>query len=253
MSKTTKNIRFVLVETSHPGNIGSTARAMKTMGFEQLTLVNPQKFPDEFAVAMASHADDVLDNAKVVSTFKEAVADCDLIIGTSARSRNLPWTMLAPRELTSLIKTRPFEQMAIVFGRERTGLTNEELAACHYHLQIPTSQEYMSLNLAQAVQVIAYELQLAVNAGNDNAFPEYDKHATMEQMQGFYEHMESALTKIQFLDPRRPKKLKERLTRVFQRAQLEMNEVDLLRGIFSRVEDVCEGKFKLNEKEHSSS
>ncbi len=237
----TMNLQFILVETSHPGNIGAAARAIRTMGFFNLTLVNPQQYPDPQIDALASHATDVVETIRVVDTFQEAIAGCDLVIGTSARSRTLPWPMLSPKDLIPPILARQPHSIAIVFGREDRGLSNDELAACHFHVQIPTSESYMSLNLAQAVQVIAYEL-FALGSAVPVSPDLYEPRATAEKMQGFYAHMERVLLRIGYLDPRRPKKLKERLQRLFQRAELEDSEVDLLRGIFTRMECKLDGE-----------
>lgn len=237
----TDTIEIILVGTSHPGNIGSTARAMKVMGFTHLRLVNPVSFPDKEAVIMSSHADDVLENAKVFTNFEQAIADCNLLIGTSARSRELPWPMLTPKALAKQLSEKNYQRIGIVFGREKTGLTNEELGRCHFHLQIPTNHEYMSLNLAQAVQVITYELAQASKIGQV-AEEKFEELATADSLDGFFKHMEQALLHIGYLDPRRPKKLKERLTRLFQRSQLETSEVDLLRGIFSKMEKLTKSK-----------
>lgn len=157
-----QNIRIVLVETSHTGNMGSVARAMKTMGLTNLWLVNPLVKPDSQAIATAAGASDVIGNAQIVDTLDEALAGCSLVVGTSARSRTLPWPMLDPREcgLKSVAEGQ-HAPVALVFGRERVGLTNDELQKCHYHVAIAANPEYSSLNLAMAVQVIAYEVRMA--------------------------------------------------------------------------------------------
>ena len=169
-----ENIRIVLMNTSHPGNIGSVARAMKTMGLTDLCLVSPLQFPDPKADEMASNAVDVLAQATVVETLEDAIADCALVVGTSARTRKIPWPLLAPRAMAEKVREEaPTNQIAIVFGREQSGLSNEELERCHLHVNIPANPEYSSLNLGAAVQVIAYELRVAALAEN-NETEEWD-------------------------------------------------------------------------------
>jgi tRNA (cytidine32/uridine32-2'-O)-methyltransferase len=249
------NIRIVLVNPSHPGNIGSAARAMKTMGFSSLYLVEPKLFPHDKAREMASYALDVLQQATVVDTLDEAIADCSFVVGTSARMRTIPWPLLAPREVAERIVTEaPTTQIAILFGREQNGLTNDELTRCHFHVHIPTSSEYTSLNLAAAVQVLAYELRATalaqetlLKAAPENEQPvailgpESEDHwdyrrATAEEMEGFYGHLQKTLVGIDFLDPSAPRKLMTRLRRLFNRARPDMMEVNILRGMLSAVE-----------------
>lgn len=230
-------IRIVLVNTSHPGNIGAAARAIKTMGLEQLFLVNPLSFPHEKATEMASGALDILENATQVNSLDEAIADCHLIIGTSARSRALPWPMLSPRELAekTLLQSKQTE-IAILFGREQSGLTNEELQRCHFHVQIPSNPHYSSLNIAAAVQVMAYELYVAhlqQNKANDATECLYVNHA---EMSAFYQHLERVLVNIDFLNPVIPRKLMPKLRRLFNRARLEVSEMNILRGILGMIE-----------------
>jgi tRNA (cytidine32/uridine32-2'-O)-methyltransferase len=231
----TNQIRIVLVNTSHPGNIGAAARAMKTMGLSQLYLVAPGIFPHDKAIEMASAAVDVLACARVVSTLEEAVTDCNLVVGTSVRPRTIPWPLLTPRECAAKVVAEPdASQVAIVFGREQSGLSNEELHRCHFHLQIPSNQEYGSLNLAAAVQVVCYELYVAsletrgatlLSDQQDYAF------ATAKEMEGFFLHLEQTLMQIGFLDPKAPRQLMTRLRRLFLRSRLDVMEVNILRGI----------------------
>lgn len=235
-----EQISVVLVETSHPGNIGSAARAMKTMGLSSLTLVNPSQFPDRKAHELASGAFDLLHKASVVSSLKEAVKDCNLVIGLSARRRDLAIPMLEMGEFASEVMKRAKEKpsVAIVFGRERTGLTNEELSLCHYHVMIPANPEYSSLNLSQAVQVIAYELRRAYLALDKSCPKKSEKYVNLAKkgdLDGFYEHLWETLIKIGFIDPLKPKRLKPKLMRLFNRSQLEKEEVNILRGILSAV------------------
>lgn len=230
------SIRVILIETSHPGNIGSVARAMKTMGLKNLYLVNPIHFPHAKANELASSAVDILDNAIVVDTLDEALADCHLIVGTSTRSRTIPWPILSPRELAEKVRAdSAMMQTAILFGREQSGLTNEELHRCHFHVQIPANPEYSSLNIAAAVQVIAYELRLASlteNLSNNWDYP----MATAQELEGFYVHLEKVLTILDFLNPKAPRKLMPRLRRLFARATPDAMEINILRGILGSIE-----------------
>ena len=238
MSQTTllSQICVVLVETSHPGNIGAAARAMKTMGLTKLILVQPKTFPSMEAVALASNAEDVLDNAIVVETLDEAIADCHWVFGTSARDRHLSWPMVTPREMAQKVGDQVHEGMeiALVFGSERTGLSNEQLKRCHAHVHIPTNPDYSSLNLAQAVQILCYECRLAC-ADIVASEVQEDTLATQKEVQGFYEHLQQALFHLQILDPNHPKKMMRRLERLFQRAHLSVDEVNILRGICKAI------------------
>lgn len=229
------NIRIILVETSHPGNIGSAARAMKTMGLKNLYLVSPKLFPHTKANEMASSAMDVLENAVVVDTLDEAVADCTLVVGTSTRSRTIPWPMLSPRTLAEKTQIEPESATsAIIFGREQSGLTNEELHRCHYHVQIPSNPEYSSLNLAAAVQVICYELRLASVIEKNEVQQDYP-FATAKELESFYAHLEQVLISLDFLNPKAPRQLMTRLRRLFSRARLDVMEVNILRGILGSI------------------
>lgn len=235
MIKMLSNIRMVLVNTSHPGNIGAAARAMKTMGLAHLCLVAPKLFPDVKADEMASGALDVLGQARVYETLEEAIADCRLIVGTSARSRAIPWPMLTPRAFAEKAMTEAkTTNIAVLFGREQSGLTNEELQHCHFHIHIPSNPDYSSLNIAAAVQLIAYELRVA--SGIDHIpSPEEDEYVVAKDMQGFYEHLEQVLVQIDFLNPTVPRQLMPRLKRLFNRIRLERMELNILRGILNAV------------------
>jgi tRNA (cytidine32/uridine32-2'-O)-methyltransferase len=230
------NVRVVLVNTTHPGNIGACARAMKTMGITDLVLVNPLHFPHEEAVALAAGAADLLETARIVPTLEDAIADCGLILGTSAQSRHLPWPMLSPREMGAAVhEARVTQPVALVFGRERDGLSNEELQLCHYHVQIPTHPSCRCLNVSQAVQVLCYEVMMSaqtkiVFATDDTPL------ATGEQMDRLFEHLEETLEQTGFLDPRSPKMLIPRLRRLFMKAHLDQNEMNILRGVLSSVD-----------------
>jgi tRNA (cytidine32/uridine32-2'-O)-methyltransferase len=236
-----ENIRIVLVHTSHTGNIGSAARAMKTMGLSQLVLVNPVSAPDGKSNALAAGAGDVLANAKIVSTLAEAVADCGLVIGTSARSRTLSWPMLEPRgcgeKMINEVSNYP---VALVFGRENNGLSNDELQQCHFHVCIPANPEYSSLNLAAAVQTLCYEVRMAYlnltrsqyseNQSSDNEYP------LAEDLEGFYSHLEQTLIKTNFIIAKHPGMVMSKLRRLYNRARPETQELNILRGILASVD-----------------
>lgn len=231
-------IRIVLVETSHPGNIGAAARAMKTMCLEDLVLVNPAEFPHTDAAARASGAVDILERARVTATLDEALVGCALVAGSSARRRDIGPPQLAPQECAMRLTAAAARQdVALVFGRERTGLTNEELGRCNLLVNIPANPEYASLNLAAAVQVLCYELMLARAAtpavtGEEPETP----LATADEMERLYEHLESAALETGFLDPAKPKHLMQRLRRLFNRAQPDQNEINILRGLLSALQ-----------------
>lgn len=235
-----ETIRIVLVETSHPGNIGATVRAMKNMGLNELYLVNPATTPShELAIAMASGAKDILDRAIVVTDLATALAGCTWVVGTSARDRTIPWPKLTPRAFANQVMQRSSRSpIAILFGRERIGLLNEELHYCHYHLSIPSCPDYSSLNLAQAVQIVAYELYVASLAvqGMKSDIAMEDMLAPAEDVIRFYQHLEMILEKLDFLKPEAPRQLMTRLKRLFQRAQLETMELNILRGILTAIE-----------------
>jgi TrmH family RNA methyltransferase len=232
------NIRIVLIQTSHPGNIGAAARAMKTMGLSDLCLVKPSRFPDDQAEAMASGADDVLKNAPVVETLEEAVADCKIIIGTSARSqRTLRWVISEPRECGVIASENSAKgKVALVFGRERTGLTNEELALCHQLVHIPSNPEYSSLNVAAAVQIISYECRVAFHVGVSEAKEAGtldEEIVSAKDMEGFYSQLEKLMIETDFLNPDNPRYLMRRIRRMYGRIQVTRSELNLLRGSLS--------------------
>ncbi|MFD2644174.1 tRNA (cytosine(32)/uridine(32)-2'-O)-methyltransferase TrmJ [Pseudomonas japonica] len=243
-----ENIRVVLVCTSHPGNIGGAARAMKNMGLSRLVLVDPADFPSPEASARASGADDVLAGAQVVATLEEALVGCTLVVGTSARSRSLPWPMLDPRECgaEAVKRAAQGEEVALVFGREHAGLTNDELQRCHYHVHIPSNPDFSSLNLAAAVQVLSYEVRMAWLAREPQAAPvnkdeAVEELATMDEMERFYGHLESTLVQIGFLDPAKPKHLMPRLRRLFGRSAVNRSEMSILRGILTETQKAARG------------
>jgi tRNA (cytidine32/uridine32-2'-O)-methyltransferase len=234
----TERIRIVLVETSHPGNIGATARAMKTMGFKRLVLVKPRRFPDPEAEWMAASAGDVLTQARVVDSLDEAIADCHMVIGTSARSRRIPWPCEPPRVCAERAAAASVQgEVALVFGREDSGLSNDELQRCNLHLHIPSHPDYTSLNLAMAVQLVAYELRLQALAIDSPEPPHWDAPpATQADLERLYEHLEETLIAIGFLDPAAPRHLMARLRRLYNRVGLDAMELNILRGILTETQ-----------------
>ena len=243
-----ENIRIVLLNTSHPGNIGAVARAMKNMCLSQLVLVRPDQFPHPKADARSSGALDILQSARVVDSLDEAVEGCHLVVGTSARSRTLPWPISEPRELAERIYTDYAEQsVAVVFGREERGLSNEELQRCNLHVQIPANPDYSALNLGMAVQIICYEFHLqAIKAsGGESALPgEQGPHgpgwdepaATVDDVERMVRHLEETLVQVGFHDPDNPRQLMARLRRLYQRARLDKMEVNILRGMLKAIQ-----------------
>ncbi len=229
--------RFVLVETSHPGNIGAAARAMKTMGFSDLVLVRPRQFPCADATARAAGADDVLANARVVDSLEEALAGCVWVAGSSARSRSLDWPVIEPRDAAaSVAQELRHGPVAILFGRERNGLTNEELGFCHALLHIPSNPHYSSLNLAAAVQLVAYELHLALREDDARPAPAEEPPAGAHDMEGLFDHLQRTLIQIGFLDADNPRLLMPKLRRLYNKARPTLTEVNILRGILT---DTC--------------
>jgi len=230
-------IRIVLVGTTHPGNIGAVARAMKNMGQSDLALVNPRHFPHEEATARASGATDILDDASVVSTLAEALTDCVYVAGASARSRTINWPSMGPRDCAErMINERQHGKVAAVFGPEKSGLNNEDLDLCHTLLTIPTDPGFSSLNLAMAVQILTYELRAASLLDEGPVFETEAPPASGEEMEHFYAHLERVLQDIAFLDPDNPRHLMRRLRRLFIRTRPDKNEVNILRGILTAVD-----------------
>ncbi len=255
------NIRIILVNTSHPGNIGATARAMKNMGLRHLYLVDPKEFPSAVATGRAVSAVDILESAVVTATLEEAIVDCGLVIGASARSRRVPWPLLSPPQCAEKVADDcRNNKVALVFGREDAGLTNEELQLCHYHVNIPADEEYSSLNLAAAVMVISYEVRMAllrrageplartdsshdvagaqgqaedvVVAGLDWDVP----RATGQQLESFYAHLEQVMIDLNFHDPENPRLLMMRMRRLFGRIRPDQMEISILRGLMSHID-----------------
>jgi len=232
-------IRIILVGTTHPGNIGAVARAMKNMGLSDLVLVDPRHFPHEDATARASGAEDVLLSARVVDSLAIALADCRFVAGASARLRAIEWPSLQPRECAQkLVQERNSGNVAVVFGPEKSGLTNDDLDLCNALLNIPCNPTFSSLNIAMAVQIICYEIFLAemtAGTGPEPTVPEAPP-ATGEELEHFYTHLETALTDSGFLDPDKPRLLMRRLRRLYIKAALDKNEVNILRGILKALQ-----------------
>ena len=255
------HVRIVMVNTTLPANIGSALRAMKTMGLSKLVLVEPKIYPHPDIDALAAGATDLIKQIEIVPTLQEAIKDCHLVFGTSARNRTIPWPLLdarpaAEKSLQAVVQDK--QEIAIVFGREDRGLTNEELAMANYHVTIPVNSDYGVLNVAQAIQVICYEMRMAAMALTEQKKdPEATMHVTdeidmqwdeplvtHEQMEQFYPHIEKMLAEIEFMDPKNPRLLPLRLRRLFGRIQLDRMEYHLLRGIFSRVQALNNGTWK---------
>lgn len=255
------HVRIVMVNTTLPANIGSALRAMKTMGLSKLVLVAPKTYPHPDIDALAAGATDLIAQIEIVETLADAIKDCHLVFGTSARSRTIPWPLLdarpaAEKSISAVVSDQ--QEVAVVFGREDRGLTNEELAMANYHVTIPVNTDYGVLNVAQAIQVICYEMRMAtlaaVESGEDETatMPVTDTESmhwdeplvTHEQMEQFYPHIEKMLAEIEFLDPKNPRLLPLRLRRLFGRIQLDRMEYHLLRGIFSRVQALNNGTWK---------
>ncbi|MBR9877970.1 MAG: RNA methyltransferase [Gammaproteobacteria bacterium] len=256
-----ERIRIVLIGTSHPGNIGATARAMHNMGLADLALVAPRcEVITADSVSRASGADALVHDARVVDSLEQAVTDCTLVVGASARSRTLPWPMITPRELGERLPAElatPEARIALVFGREDSGLSNAELQRCHAHVHIPTNPDFSSLNLAAAVQVLAYECRLAWLAqaqtqtqthAQTQPGPAQDEEeeaqplASHEELEHYFAHLERALITIGFHDPAKPRQLMARLRRVTLRSRPERMELNILRGILSATEKAAGGQ-----------
>lgn len=231
------SIRIVLVGTTHPGNIGAAARAMKNMGLSDLALVNPRFFPHEEATARASGATDILENASVFENLADALSGCVYVAGASARSRTISWPSMGPRDCAERMINESAEgTVAVVFGPEKTGLHNDDLDLCHTLLTIPTDPGFSSLNVAMAVQVLTYELRVASMLDTGPQFDTEAPPATIEEMEHFYAHLEQVLEDIRFLDPENPRHLMRRLRRLFIRARPDKNEVNILRGILTAID-----------------
>ena len=245
MIESLPNLRIVLVGTQHPGNIGSAARAMKTMGLSALHLVAPERFPDPEANTLAAGADDLLAAAPVHADLDAALAGCHFVLGTSARRRHVPLPELGPREAAErLLEAAGQGPVALLFGRERTGLENAELQRCHASVGIPTDPGFSSLNLAAAVQVLAYELRRAVLAQAGGELPsgrpmppvDVEPPATADELEGYFRHLDQALHDIDFHKGKPPEMVMSRLRRLYLRAGLDAREIKILRGILSEAQ-----------------
>ena len=233
-------IKVVLVGTTHPGNIGAAARAIKTMGLSKLDLVCPKEFPSNEATYRSKAAKDILEKASIHETLFESVKGCEMVIGTSARNRKVPWPVLNPKnaskEINKAVKNN--SKVAIVFGREDRGLTNEELGLCNLHIHIPTNEDYSSLNLAQAVQIVTYEIRMnfleSESLKNDQ---EWDiELASAEQTERLIEHMDELMKEVEFYDIENPRKLLMRVRRFFKRSGIDVMETNIFRGLFSTIQ-----------------
>src|SRR5450830_451896 len=243
-----KRLRFVLVETSSPGNIGAAARAIKNMGFGELVLVNPRfanAVNEDAAIAFASGAQDILAGARIVSSVSEALEGCNFAAAISARLREFSPPVITPRAVAGQLVSDTTLQAALIFGNERFGLPNEVVQQCNVLINIPANPEYSSLNLAQAVQVLAYECRMAALEAAEGVAPAsiqslstigfQGEMAGLAEIEGMFHHLEEALVAIEFLKPDSPKKLMPRLKRLFARTQLETEEVNILRGIARQI------------------
>ncbi len=264
------HVRIVMVNTTLPANIGSALRAMKTMGLSKLVLVAPKTYPHPDINALSAGAIDLIDQIEIVETLEDAIKNCHIVFGTSARSRTIPWPLLDARpaaEMSLKAVSESKQEVAVVFGREDRGLTNEELAMANYHVTIPVNTEYGVLNVAQAIQVICYEMRMAALGLTElTSNPDANMHVTKdidmewdeplvthEMMEQFYPHIEKMLAEIEFMDPKNPRLLPLRLRRLFGRIQLDRMEYHLLRGIFSRVQALNNGTWKKSTKNEDQS
>lgn len=233
------NIRTVLVRTSHPGNIGAAARALKTMGLNQLCLVLPQQFPHADATARAAGGVDVLDNAIVANSLIEAIGDVELVVATTSRHRTIERPILTPRiAAQQIIQEAQHRKVAILFGSEQHGLTNAELELSHYQINIPTAPDYGVLNLAAAVQIMAYEIHLAMidKAEISQQVNEIDDLANIALMDSFYQHLSTVVQQLGVLNPQQPRQLMQRMRLLFNRARPDKTELNILRGILTAMQ-----------------
>ncbi len=234
------HVRIIMVGTTHPGNIGAAARAMHNMCFRNLVLVDPQCPVGDIAYARSSGAHGILDRRKTVSSLQEAIADCHLVAGMTARHRSLPWPEMNPQHISQEIISKGVgSRVALVFGREHSGLTNDELALCNYMVSIPTNPEFSSLNVASAIQVMCYEIYqkfLSEQPSSNNGYKLAEEMATAGELEGYFSHLQQVLNATEFLDPDNPGLLMQRLRRLYQRIDMSRTEVNILRGILSSVE-----------------
>lgn len=240
--KTLDYIRVVLVQPTHPGNIGATARAMANMGVSRLVLVDPVDFPSPIATARAAGAEAILDGALVVEDLDQAISDCTLVIGTTARSRSIQWPEKSPASATKSVLSGGHEHVAYLFGRESSGLTNQELERCQFLIRIPVEESFSSLNLASAATVILYELRKQAIDQVPFTASVTDALATASEMRDFLDHMDRFVKRVEFSDGR-SSKLQRKMARMFNRIQMYAQEVRMMRGLFKAVEDKLDGKY----------
>ena len=232
------SVKVVLVGTTHPGNIGAAARAIKNMGIYNLALVKPKEFPSDIAIYRSKAAKDILENAEIYESLEDAIAGCKLIVGTSARARSVPWPVFNPRDAAEeMSKISKQGNVAIVFGREDRGLTNDELGLCNFHVHIPSDPKYSSLNLSQAVQILAYEIRLAYSRDEVISEVKWDVDlANNEQTERLIDHMEELMQDVEFYDVENPRKLLLRVRRFFKRSEIDVMEANIFRGLFSAIQ-----------------
>ena len=231
------SVKIVLVGTTHPGNIGAAARAMKNMGIKSLSLVQPKEFPSDVAIYRSKAAKDILEHAQVFNTLEEAISDCELVIGTSARGRKVPWPILNPKEAAEEVsRSSSHHKIAIIFGREDRGLTNEELGLCNLHVNIPTDPDYSSLNLAQAVQILVYEIRQAILGEQEDKDYWVVELANNDQTELLINHMDELMQQVEFYDVDNPRKLLLRVRRFFKRSRIDVMETNIFRGLFATIQ-----------------
>lgn len=235
----TNNIRFVLMGTTHAGNIGAAARAMKTMGINDMALVNPEGFPSAEATSRASGADDLLTKADVCKSIDEAIANTKLVIGTTARKRHMDIPVIDARQAAELlIAEAKLNKVALVFGKERYGMTNEEVERCHYLVRLPTVENFSSLNLAAAIQVLAYECRMAALGKSENKYPEKveDDHVDAAKMESFFAHYFDVMEKALYLRKEGHESLKTKIRLMYNRIRPKKHEIDILRGFLTKLD-----------------
>jgi len=240
------NIRVIMINTSHPGNIGAAARVMKNMGLTRLYLVNPKQFPNAEATAMASGADDLLAQAVVCESFEQALEGCRLVLGSTARERKIQHEFIDARVAGELAITESEKhEVALVFGRERTGLTNEETGLCHKLINIPTNPDYRSLNVASAIQIVSYEVMMSslslasmADESESSETQELADYASSEAMERFYNHLEQTLVDIEFLRLQQSPQLMPKLRHIYNRVRLKSEELNILRGILTKTQNL---------------
>ena len=231
------SVKIVLVGTTHPGNIGAAARAMKNMGIKNLSLVQPKEFPSDVAIYRSKAAKDILENAQVFNNLEEAIFDCELVIGTSARGRKVPWPILNPKQAAEEVsRSSSHHNIAIIFGREDRGLTNEELGLCNLHVNIPTDPHYSSLNLAQAVQILVYEIRQAILGEQEDKDYWDVELANNDQTELLINHMDELMQQVEFYDVDNPRKLLLRVRRFFKRSRIDVMETNIFRGLFATIQ-----------------